>query len=119
MYTLELELEDETAFVLNHLAQQQGKTLDEWFKGLAAQFVPIRTDVIKAQRPIGLAKDKGVPLPDSFSDPLPDDLLAFFQDVDVENLPELTELFGKVPPCFKSAAEVDTFIRAERDAWDD
>lgn len=114
-----IELDDDTAIVLNHLASQQGKTLNEWFKELAAQFVPVKVDALNTQRPIGLAKDKGDPLPDSFSEPLPDDLLAFFQDVDVENSSELTELFGKVPPCFKSAAEIDTFTSAERDAWDD
>jgi hypothetical protein len=50
------------------------------------------------------------------------DLDAFFaslQEIDAEHPPELTTLFGKVTPCFKSVAEVDTFIRAERDAWDD
>lgn len=117
MYTLELE--DETAMALNQLASQQGKTLNEWIKGLADQFVQVKTDAVKPQRHIGLAKDKGVPLPDSFFEPLPDDLLAFFQDVENENPPEITELFGKVPPCFKNAAEVDSFIRAERDAWED
>lgn len=73
-----LELDDETALILNRLASQQGKTLNEWIKGLAEQFVPAKTDVAKSQRPIGLAKDKGVPLPDSFFKPLPDDLLAAF-----------------------------------------
>jgi hypothetical protein len=29
-------------------------------------------------RPIGLAKDRGVPVPDSFFEPLPDDVLASF-----------------------------------------
>ena len=32
----------------------------------------------KKPRPIGLAKDKGVPIPDSFFDPLPDELLEAF-----------------------------------------
>lgn len=76
MYTIELE--DETALILNQLAIQQGKTVNAWIKGLAAQFVPVNTDVSKTSRPIGLAKDKGVPLPDSFFEPLPDDLLAAF-----------------------------------------
>jgi hypothetical protein len=76
MYTVELD--DETAIVLNHLANQQGKTLNEWIKGLAEQFVPVQTNAVKPQRPIGLAKDKGVPLPDSFFEPLPDDVLAAF-----------------------------------------
>ncbi len=73
-----LEIDDETARVLNHLASQQGKTLNEWFKGLAEQFVPIKTDTVKSQRPIGLAKDKGVPIPDAFFEPLHDELLAAF-----------------------------------------
>lgn len=33
---------------------------------------------LKKPRPIGLAKDKGVPIPDSFFEPLPDELLAAF-----------------------------------------
>jgi hypothetical protein len=32
----------------------------------------------KNPRPIGLAKDKGVSIPDSFFEPLPDELLAAF-----------------------------------------
>lgn len=38
----------------------------------------IRSDTVKSQRSIGLAKDKGVPIPDAFFEPLPDDLLAAF-----------------------------------------
>lgn len=77
-----------------------------------------QTPSTQQQRPIGLAKDKGILLPDAFFEPLADDFLASF-NVDTENPPELTELFGKVPPCFKSAEEIDAFIRSERDAWDD
>ena len=29
-------------------------------------------------RPLGLAKDKGIPLPESFFEPLPDDILTAF-----------------------------------------
>ena len=35
-----------------------------------------------------------------------------------EKLPRLTSFIGKAKGCFRSAAEVDAFIRAERDAWD-
>jgi len=45
--------------------------------------------------------------------------LAALPKIDVENPPLITDLIGKAPSCFKSAAEVDAFIRAERDAWDD
>lgn len=34
MYTIELE--DETALILNRLATQQGKTVNEWIKGLGS-----------------------------------------------------------------------------------
>jgi predicted DNA-binding ribbon-helix-helix protein len=60
---------------------------------------------------VAFAKDKGLSLPDSF--------FASLQKIDNENPLPLTDLIGKVPACFKSAAEVDAFIRAERDAWDD
>ncbi len=112
MHTLELSLDDYVFQGVVEQATQEGKTPAQWVQEVISRLQ-------NKSRPIGLAKDKGIPLPDSFSDSLPDDFLAFFQDVDVENPPELSELFGKVPPCFKSAAEVDTFIRAERDAWDD
>lgn len=49
----------------------------------------------------------------------PDAFFASLQEIDTENPPPITDLFGKVPSCFKSAAEVDAFIRAERDEWDD
>ena len=35
-----------------------------------------------------------------------------------EKLPRLTSFIGKAKGCFRSAAEVDAFIRAERDAWE-
>ncbi|HEX6903631.1 MAG TPA: hypothetical protein VF789_28230 [Thermoanaerobaculia bacterium] len=35
-----------------------------------------------------------------------------------EPLPPLSSFVGKGKGCFKDAAEVDAFIRAERDAWD-
>jgi len=60
---------------------------------------------------IALANEKRLSLPENF--------FAALQKVDIENPPPLTDLIGKVPACFKSAAEVDAFIRAERDAWDD
>ncbi|WP_394754586.1 hypothetical protein [Crenothrix sp.] len=49
----------------------------------------------------------------------PDAFFASLQEIDTENPRSLLELIGKVPSCFKSAAEVDGFIRAERDAWED
>jgi hypothetical protein len=33
-------------------------------------------------------------------------------------LPPLTSFIGKAKGCFRNAAEVDSFIRAERDAWE-
>jgi hypothetical protein len=36
----------------------------------------------KQPRPIGLAKDKGIPIPDSFFEPLPDDLIQAFEGFD-------------------------------------
>jgi hypothetical protein len=35
-----------------------------------------------------------------------------------ENLPPLTNFLGTGKGCFSSAAEIDAFLRAERDAWD-
>jgi hypothetical protein len=32
--------------------------------------------------------------------------------------PPLTSLIGKAKGCFASAEEVDSFLRAERDAWE-
>lgn len=34
-------------------------------------------------------------------------------------IPSLTSFIGKGKGCFANAAEVDAFIRAERDAWED
>jgi hypothetical protein len=52
---------------------------------------------------IALSKNKGLSLPDIF--------FASLQKIDVENPLPLTDLIGKVPACFKSAADVDAFIR--------
>ena len=39
-------------------------------------------------------------------------------DKPVEEPPSLLSFVGKGKGCFSSAAEVDAFIRSERDAWD-
>ena len=45
---------------------------------------------------------------------------AFFESLEKIDEPgSLLELIGKGKGCFKSAVEVDAFIRAERDAWED
>ena len=49
----------------------------------------------------------------------PDVFFASLQEIDTENPRSLLELIGKGKGCFKNAAEVDAFIRAERDAWED
>jgi hypothetical protein len=38
---------------------------------------------------------------------------------DASNPPDILSLIGKGKGCFNSATEVDAFIRAERDAWED
>ena len=48
---------------------------------------------------------------------LPDDFLASLENIDKPR--SILELMGKGKGCFKDAAEVDAFIRAERDAWED
>lgn len=69
------------------------------------------------QSAVALSEASEITKPSCLLDP--DAFFASLQEIDTENPPELTALFGKVTPCFKSAAEVDAFIRAERDAWDD
>jgi hypothetical protein len=61
------------------------------------------------QRPSGLAKDKSQPLLDEF----------FLSMEIIEKPRTLLELMGTAKGCFRNAEEVDTFIRAERDAWED
>ncbi len=48
-----------------------------------------------------------------------DAFFASLPQIDTENPPLITDLIGKAPSCFKNATEVDAFIRAERDGWDD
>jgi hypothetical protein len=49
----------------------------------------------------------------------PDAFFASLQKIDTEHPRSLLELIGKGKGCFKNADEVDAFICAERDAWDD
>lgn len=49
----------------------------------------------------------------------PDAFFASLQEIDTEHPRTLLELIGKGKGCFKNAAEVDAFIRVERDAWED
>jgi hypothetical protein len=61
--------------------------------------------------PAELAEDKDVLLSNEF--------FASLEKVENENPRSLLELIGKGKGCFKNTAEIDAFIRAERDAWDD
>ena len=94
-----LELDDNTYENLVKYAAQAGKTPSQWLQELITQ-------VQNKSRSIGLAKDKGVPLPDEF--------LTAFSGIDFENPKPITELFGKAKGCFKDATEVDAFIREGR-----
>ena len=107
-----LELDDYTYENLMKYAAQAGKTPTQWLQELITQFQ-------NKSRPVGLAKDKGVPLPDAFFEPLPDEFLTELSEIDFENPRPITELIGKAKGCFKDAAEIDAFIRDGRDAWDD
>ena len=49
----------------------------------------------------------------------PEAFFASLQEIDTKNPRSLLELIGKGKGCFKNAAEIDAFIRVERDAWDD
>lgn len=156
-----LELDDYTYENLMKYAAQAGKTPSQWLQELITQFQ-------NKSRPVGLAKDKGIPLPDAFFEPLPDEFLTAFSENDSlyrndngepitaenQNFPDLSafrkslssekkydeglqlsdaffesleniekprsllELIGKGKGCFKSTAEIDSFIREERDAWE-
>jgi hypothetical protein len=46
------------------------------------------------------------------------DVVILVQAKPTGTLPPLSSFVGKGKGCFKDAAEVDAFIRAERDAWD-
>lgn len=63
-----------------------------------------------ALHPVELAEVRDVLLSDEF--------FASLEKVETENPRSLLELIGKGQGCFKNAAEVDAFIREERDAWD-
>lgn len=111
-----LELDDTTYERLMKYAEQAGKPPSQWLQELIAQL-----------RPVGLTKDKGVPLPDALiregRDAAEDEGLllsdAFFESLEnIEKPRSLLELIGKGKGCFKSAAEIDAFIREERDAWE-
>lgn len=105
-----IELDNETELALIKLAKQQGKSSEQWLKDRITQFIETQNKFAK-QRPTGLSRDRGVPVPDSFFEPLP---------IEQSKSPlKISDLVGQVPRCFNSAAEIDAFIRAERDAWED
>jgi hypothetical protein len=103
-----LELDDDTYERLMKYAEQAGKTPAQWLQERIAQ-------VQNKSHPIGLAKDKGVPLPDAFFEPLPSELLTAFSGTDRP----ITELVGKAPGGFKEAPEASASNREGRNAKDD
>ncbi len=81
-------------------------------------FLPLDDELMPNQsvRPKALASDDSTP-ETQMNLLLSDEFLASLENI---NKPRsLLELVGKGKGCFKSAAEVDAFIRAERDAWED
>jgi hypothetical protein len=76
-----LIFEDTPAFIPVPSELQHRKT-EIIFLPLDDELIPDSTAAQRDQpltrRPLGLAKDRGIPLPDDFFAPLPDDLLAAF-----------------------------------------
>jgi len=66
---------------------------------------------VELLQPVELAEDKNALLSDEF--------FASLEKTATEKPRSLLELIGKGKGCFKNAAEIDAFIRAERDAWED
>ncbi len=138
-----LELDDTTYERLMKYAEQAGKTPSQWLQELIAQVqnksrpvslakgIPLPDALIRGGRDAGddglYRNDKGEPMT-AGSQNFPDlsecreSLLlsdAFFESLEnIEKPRSLLELIGKGKGCFKSAAEIDAFIREERDAWE-
>lgn len=72
---------------------------------------PAPQTTVKLLQPVELAEDKNALLSDEF--------FASLEKTATEKPRSLLELIGKGKGCFKNAAEIDAFIRAERDAWED
>ncbi len=108
-----IDLDKNTEQVLNQLAQQQGKNAEQWLKEMIAQLVQCKT----LPKPSDLLEKMAVDKIDLNQPLLPDEFFAALDKLDQAR--PLSELIGKGKGCFKSAAEVDAFIRAERDAWED
>lgn len=110
---LTIELDNQTEQALQYLAQQQGKTSEQWLKEIiAGEFCrAMRDDEEVNDASSELAKNTSLLTPDLF--------FASLQEIDTKNPRSLLELIGKGQGCFKNAAEIDAFIRAERDAWED
>ncbi|MEI6068028.1 MAG: hypothetical protein WCP96_11845 [Methylococcaceae bacterium] len=89
-----LELDDNTYENLVKYAAQAGKTPSQWLQELITQFQ-------NKSRPVGLAKDKGIPLPGAFFEPLPDEFSendSLYKNdkgepvtVENQNFPDLSE----------------------------
>ena len=122
-----LELDDYTYESLMKYAAQAGKTPVQWLK-----------DVVCTTSMSHRPEDKGEPItaenqnfPDlsAFRKSLSSEKKydeglqlsdAFFESLEnIEKPRSLLELIGKGKGCFKSTAEIDSFIREERDAWED
>jgi len=72
---------------------------------------PAPQTTVELLQSVELAEDKNALLSDEF--------FASLEKTATEKPRSLLELIGKGKGCFKNAAEIDAFIRAERDAWED
>ncbi|WP_394754589.1 hypothetical protein [Crenothrix sp.] len=105
--------EDTPAFIPVPKEMQHRKTeitflpLDD---GLASESSTTSQTTVELCKP-ELAENKSALLSDEF--------FASLEKTVPEKPRSLLELIGKGKGCFKNAAEIDAFIRAERDAWED
>jgi prevent-host-death family protein len=77
---LSVNIADAKAHLSEYLAAvENGETVVVCRRNVpVAEIRPVAKPVGKKPRPIGLARDKGYEIPDTFWEPLPDELLAYF-----------------------------------------
>lgn len=112
MHTIEFDNATEQA--LNLLAASQGKSPDEWLRETTVKLIHSQSQVLPSMAELRASLPMQAVSASEFCRDMRDG-----ERPEPSTLPPLASLIGKGQGCFRDAAEVDAFLRSERDSWED
>jgi hypothetical protein len=111
MHTIEFDSATEQA--LARLAASHGQSPDEWLKETLVKLINSQSQVLPSMAEFRAGLPMQAVSAGEFCRDMRDE-----ERSETSALPPLASLIGKGQGCFQDAAEVDAFLRSERDSWE-